>query len=305
MIKSKILNSNIFSLKNKESVKAYIFLIPLIIGLITFFIIPVVKSFLFSIGDVTSGRDGYKIVLTGFSAYKEAMTEHTSYRQTVVSAIIDVALSTPLVILFSFFMASVLNQDFMGKTFFRVVSFLPVILIVMNSYNNSLESSMMTSDYNSAVGATTTSFTQQFSDWMISAGMGEEIADTLTGLVDKIYGVIDLSAIQILIMLVGMQSISPSLYEAAMVEGATSWEKFWKITFPIISPLVFTCIIYTIIDSFTTNDNQVMELMSTTAFTDLKFSLASAMGWLYFLLIAILLVIVQRLFRHLIFSYDQ
>ena len=118
MIKSKILNSNIFSLKNKESVKAYIFLIPLIIGLITFFIIPVVKSFLFSIGDVTSGRDGYKIVLTGFSAYKEAMTEHTSYRQTVVSAIIDVALSTPLVILFSFFMASVLNQDFMGKTFF-------------------------------------------------------------------------------------------------------------------------------------------------------------------------------------------
>ena len=128
---------------------------------------------------------------------------------------------------------------------------------------------------------------------------------TLTGLVDKIYEVIDLSAIQILIMLVGMQSISPSLYEAAMVEGATAWEKFWKITFPMISPLVFTCIIYTVIDSFTANDNQVMELMSTTAFTDLKFSLASAMGWLYFLLIGIFLIIIERLFRHLIFSYDQ
>ena len=106
-------------------------------------------------------------------------------------------------------------------------------------------------------------------------------------------------------MLVGMQSISPSLYEAAMVEGATAWEKFWKITFPMISPLVFTCIIYTVIDSFTANDNQVMELMSTTAFTDLKFSLASAMGWLYFLLIGIFLVIIERLFRRLIFSYDQ
>ena len=305
MVKNKLTNNTFFSLRNKESLKGYIFLIPLIIGLVTFFIIPVVKSFLFSIGDVTSGREGYSIAITGFSAYKDALTVHTSYRQTVTSAIIDVALSTPLVILFSFFMASVLNQDFIGKTFFRVVLFLPVILIVMNSYNNTLENSMMTSDYNSAVGATTTSFTKQFSDWMISAGMGEDIVGTITGLVDKIYEVIDLSAIQILIMLVGMQSISPSLYEAAMVEGATAWEKFWKITFPMISPLVFTCIIYTIIDSFTANDNKVMELMSTTAFTDLKFSLASAMGWLYFLLIGIFLVIIQRLFRHLIFSYDQ
>ena len=305
MIKNKIAKSNLFSLRNKESLKGYIFLIPLIIGLVTFFIIPVVKSFLFSVSDVTSGKDGYSIILTGFGAYKDALTVHTSYRQTVISAIIVVALSTPLVILFSFFMASVLNQDFVGKTFFRVVLFLPVILIVMNSYNNTLESSMMTSDYNSAVGTSTVSFTNQFSEWMISAGISEDIASTLTGLVDKIYEVIDLSAIQILIMLVGMQSISPSLYEAAMVEGATAWEKFWKITFPMISPLVFTCIIYTVIDSFTANDNQVMELMSTTAFTDLKFSLASAMGWLYFLLIGIFLVIIERLFRRLIFSYDQ
>ena len=305
MIKNKIAKSNLFSLRKKESLKGYIFLIPLIIGLVTFFIIPVVKSFLFSVSDVTSGKDGYSIILTGFGAYKDALTVHTSYRQTVISAIIDVALSTPLVILFSFFMASVLNQDFVGKTFFRVILFLPVILIVMNSYNNTLESSMMTSDYNSAVGTSTVSFTNQFSEWMISAGISEDIASTLTGLVDKIYEVIDLSAIQILIMLVGMQSISPSLYEAAMVEGATAWEKFWKITFPMISPLVFTCIIYTVIDSFTANDNQVMELMSTTAFTDLKFSLASAMGWLYFLLIGIFLVIIERLFRRLIFSYDQ
>ncbi|MBR2489661.1 MAG: sugar ABC transporter permease [Clostridia bacterium] len=301
----KLKYQNIFSLKNKESLKGYIFLIPLIIGLITFFIIPVTKSFLFSISDVTSGREGYQIALRGFAAYKEALTVHTSYRQTVTSAIIDVALTTPLVILFSFFMASVLNQGFVGKTFFRVVLFLPVILTVMNSYNNTLESLMMVSDYNSAVGATTSSFTQQISDWMISAGLSEDIAGTVTGLVDKIYDVINLSAIQILIMLVGMQSISPSLYEAAQVEGATAWEKFWKITFPIISPLVFTCIIYTIIDSFTANDNKVMSLMSTTAFTDLKFSLASAMGWLYFLLIAIFLIIVQRLFKNLIFSYDQ
>lgn len=305
MVKNKIFKSDFFSLKNKESLKAYIFLIPLILGLLTFFIIPVAKSFLFSISDVTSGKDGYSFVIKGFSAYKDALTVHTSYRQTVTSAIIDVALTTPLVILFSFFTASVLNQKFVGKTFFRVVLFLPVILTVMNSYNNTLENSLLTSDFNSAIGATTTSFTQQISDWMISAGITQDMAETITGLVDKVYDVIGLSAIQILIMLVGMQSISPSLYEAATVEGATAWEKFWKITFPIISPLVFTCIIYTIIDSFTTSDNKVMALMSTTAFTDLKFSLASAMGWIYFLLIAVFLLIVQQLFKNVIFSYDK
>ena len=80
-----------------------------------------------------------------------------------------------------------------------------------------------------------------------------------------------------LIFLAGLQSISPAIYEAATIDGCTAWEKFWKITFPMISPLVFTCIIYTIIDSFTANDNKVMELMSTTAFTDLALTVNQAL----------------------------
>lgn len=294
------------SLKNKEQLKGYVFLIPLIIGLITFFIIPVIKSFLFSISDVVSGGDGYKITVTGISAYIEALTVHTSYRQTVVEAVINVVLTTPLVILFSFFMASVLNQDFKGKTFFRVVLFMPLILTVMTSYNNSLENSMdSASGFKESFGTASVSFTQRLSDLIVNAGISEEIASNITGLVDSIYSVIGLSAIQILIMLVGMQSISLSLYEAAMVEGATAWERFWKITFPMISPLIFTCIIYTIIDSFTSNDNKVMELMSTTAFSNLKFSLASAMGWIYFFTIAVLLAVVTFLVRRFIFSYND
>ena len=130
------------SLRDKESLKGYVFFIPLIIGLITFFFIPTVKSFLFSISDVTSGADGYKFTVTGFSAYKNALFVHTSYRQTVIQSAIYVITTTPLVILFSFFMASVLNQNFRGKVFFRVVMFLPVILTVMNSQSNTLESSM-------------------------------------------------------------------------------------------------------------------------------------------------------------------
>lgn len=295
-----------FSLKNKEQLKGYVFLIPLIFGLIMFFIIPVFKSFLFSISDVTSGADGYKIDISGFSAYFSALFEHTSYRQTVVSAFIDMITVTPLIILFSFFMASVLNQEFRGRVIFRVILFLPVILTVMNSYNNTLENSMNSyNELNNSFGMASVSFTDTISDMMTNAGLGEELVEGIVGLVDKIYKVIDLSAIQILIMLVGMQSVPPSLYEAATVEGATRWESFWKITVPMVSPLIFTCIIYTVIDSFTKNENNVMALMSETAFTKLNFSLASAMGWLYFLTIAVFLAVVALLSKKFIFSYND
>lgn len=295
-----------FSLKNKEQLKGYVFLIPLIFGLIMFFIIPVFKSFLFSISEVTSGSSGYKIDISGFSAYYSALFEHTSYRQTVVSAFIDMITVTPLIILFGFFMASVLNQQFRGRVIFRVILFLPVILTVMNSYNNSLESSMSSyNELNNSFGMSAVSFTDTIAEMMTNAGLGEDIVSGIVGLVDKIYKVIDLSAIQTLIMLVGMQSVPPSLYEAATVEGATRWESFWKITVPMISPLIFTCIIYTVIDSFTKNYNNVMALMSETAFNKLNFSLASAMGWIYFLSIAVFLAVVALLSKKLIFSYND
>lgn len=293
------------SLKQRRSLKGYLFFLPLLFGLVFFFIIPIVKSFLFSVSDVTSGATGYKMTLTGFSAYYQALKVHTSYRQTVVSAALSVLTTTPLIIIFSFFMASVLNQQFKGKTFFRVVMFLPVILTVMNSQTNALENSMGSySSYKSASGTAAASFTTQITEWLIGAGINEDFANSLTGLADSVYSVISLSAIQILVLLIGMQAVSPSLYEAAKVEGATSWECFWKITFPMVSPMIMTCVVYTVIDSFTSNDNAVMSLISETAFTKLQFSLASAMGWIYFALIGLLLGVVAFLFSKFLYRYE-
>lgn len=293
------------SLKQRRSLKGYLFFLPLLFGLVFFFIIPIVKSFLFSVSDVTSGAAGYKMTLTGFSAYYQALKVHTSYRQTVVSAAVSVLTTTPLIIVFSFFMASVLNQQFKGKTFFRVVMFLPVILTVMNSQTNALENSMGSySSYKSASGTAAASFTTQITEWLIGTGINEDFANSLTGLADSVYSVISLSAIQILVLLIGMQAVSPSLYEAAKVEGATSWECFWKITFPMVSPMIMTCVVYTVIDSFTSNDNAVMSLISETAFTKLQFSLASAMGWIYFALIGLLLGVVAFLFSKFLYRYE-
>ena len=106
-------------------------------------------------------------------------------------------------------------------------------------------------------------------------------------------------------MLTGMQSISPSLYEAARVEGGTAWENFWKITFPMVSPLILTSVIYTIVDSFTSNSNGLMSLISSTALTDQHYSLASAMSIIYFAVVALIIAAVAWVVSRFVFYYDN
>ena len=295
---------NNLTVTQRRSLKGYLFFLPLLYGLVFFFIIPIVKSLLFSVSDVTSGPEGYQLTVTGFSSYFEALFRHTNYRQRVVEDAIKVLAQTPLIIIYSFFMASVLNGNFKGKTIFRVVMFLPVIFTIMNTKVTTLEQSMDAfSTFKETTGQEIVSFTKQITEFLINAGLSADVAQTITSLADAVYAVIDLSAIQILILLTAMQAVSPSLYEAAKVEGATGWECFWKITFPMVCPMIMTCIIYTIVDSFTSSSGQVMTLIDSTAFSDLQFSLASAMGWIYFSIIALLLAIVAFLFSRLTRHY--
>ncbi len=302
----KKLNTKSFSLKNKDSLKGYVFLIPLLIGLSYFFLIPIIKSFIFSISNVVIDGTGYKFNITGFSAYNEALNVHTDYRQIVVEAFFQVIKTTPLILLFSFFLASILNQEFKGKMFFRVILFLPAVTAIINNAQNTLESRMDAySTYKDTVGEAAVSITTQFTNYMSSIGFGEDIVEVITEIFNLLYGVVDDCALQILIIFIGMQAISPALYEAANVEGATGWEMFWLITFPMVSPMVFVCVIYTIVDSFTTTSGGVMTLISQTTFDKLNVSLGAAMGWIYFLMVGILLGIVTFIFSRFVFYYDS
>ncbi|WP_370621885.1 carbohydrate ABC transporter permease [Bacillus sp. JCM 19034] len=120
--------------------------------------------------------------------------------------------------------------------------------------------------------------------------MNEVIISYLTGAVDRIYDIISASGVQIIIFLAGLQAIPSHLYEVSNIEGATPYEAFWKITFPMISPLILTNVIYSVIDSFTGND--MTTLIQQTAFQQFNFGLSAAMSWIYFLIIAVTLAIV-------------
>ena len=130
------------------------------------------------------------------------------------------------------------------------------------------------------------------------------IVSYLSEAVLGIYDIVIASGVQILIFLAGLQGISPSLYEASNMEGATGWENFWKITFPMISPLILVNAIYTIIDSFTSANNELMTEIKTTIFSQLKYGYGSAMAWIYFLLIAVIILVVGGLIARKVFYTD-
>jgi len=124
---------------------------------------------------------------------------------------------------------------------------------------------------------------------MLEVGVSETIVLYLTGAVDRIYQIISESGVQILIFLAGIQTISPQLYEASKIEGATGYEAFWKITFPMVSPLILVNVVYTIIDSF--SRNAMTDLIISTGFDNFDFGLSSAMAWIYFAVVMLILLI--------------
>lgn len=301
----KALKMNKMSLRQKKSLQGYIFLIPLIIGLIYLFIIPLIKSFVFSISDATGSAYGIKII--GFEPYNQALNVHTSYRQTVVEAVLQVLKTTPIIMLYSFLLASILNQDFKGKTFFRIMLFLPAVTTLVKNASNNLETRMGVyySGYKDTVQESATSVVWQFAGYMQQVGFGEEAVEVVQNIFSLLYSVVDDCAIQMLVIFIGMQAISPALYEAAHVEGATGWESFWFITFPMVSPMLLVCVIYTIVDSFTTTSSGVMTLISTTTFEKINMALGAAMGWIYFLIIGVILAVVGFIFSKFVFYYDK
>lgn len=297
-------------LMRRQARYGYVFLLPLLVGLVWFFVIPIVKSLVFSFCEVAMGETGYTLTWQGIKSYHYALRQNADYNQNVVSSVLSMLGQAPLIIVFSFFMASILNQNFKGRTAFRVIMFLPVVIvsanIMMLDSQDVLQNSMTgMSSYKSSFGGSMTSFSDTFAQYLQSVGLSQDVTDTVQTVVDGVYDIIGLSAIQILVLLTGMQSISPSLYEAAKVEGGTAWENFWKITFPMVSPLILTCVVYTIIDSFTSNDNTVMTMIESQAFTEGNFSTSAAMAWIYFAIVIVILAVVSFLISKFVFYYDD
>lgn len=294
-----------FSLTVRANSYGYLFIFPFIIGLLFLFLPSVVESFMNCFYNVKLNYNDISRTFVGGQNFYDAFWSDTEYRVILLNTIKGMNIDTIIIIFFSFFISNILNQKFKGRGISRTIFFLPVILstgIIASADASAAVSSMNSvvssgSEIQSAFAGGGIAAFFDLQDLLLSMDINSGIAETIAYAINNTYDIVNRSGVQILIFLSALQSISPSVFEAAKIEGATKWEEFWKITVPIIAPMILVNIVYTIVDSFTNPAYGLMEYVQTQGFSLNKMGYSSALSWIYFLLVLAELGVVFFLFR--------
>lgn len=260
-----------------------------VIGLVLFFLIPIIKSIYFSFADVSISVGGMKSSFVGLKNYIYIFTKDADYMDNIAKSVVSFLYSFPIIIILSLIIALILNQKFIGRTFFRALYFLPVIIasgavlsIILSATTDSI--SDIKNDESVALAMVDIN---QLVEW---SGLPTQIGKYLNNVINGIMNLIWNCGIQIVLFISGMQSIPELLYEVSKVEGATKWEEFWLITLPMLSRTVVLVAIFTMVEILTSQDDKVM----TQAYALMKsqfYGESSAMLWAYFLVIGTLMAI--------------
>jgi len=306
---SKSKKRKIASLDKKKARAGWVFVLPFIIGFVLVYL-PILWDSIYmsfhSLQIVTGG--GYTLEFVGFDNYAKALFEDPGFVQTLVTGLGELAFDIPAILIFSLFMAVMLNQKMAGRAVFRAIFFIPVILStgIMEAIEGQNILGTMMEGTESIDGSQTSAANQIVSVMDIerlfsSMKMGQGLVEIVVKIVNQIYDIVNRSGVQMLIFLAGLQSISPAIYEACRIDGCTAWETFWKITFPMISPMILVNGVYTIIDSFTTNSNSVMTYINSVYQGSDGQVLSSAMAWMYFLIVMLILAAGVGIFSAFVF----
>ena len=306
---SKTKKRKVASLDRKKARAGWVFVLPFVIGFVLVYL-PILWDSIYmsfhSLHIVTGG--GYTLEFVGLENYSKALFEDPGFVQTLVTGLGELAFDIPAILIFSLFMAVMLNQKMAGRAVFRAIFFIPVILstgIMEAIEGQNILGTMM--EGNESIDGSGTSAANQIVSVMdierlfSSMKMGKELVTAVVSIVNQIYDIVNRSGVQMLIFLAGLQSISPAIYEACRIDGCTSWETFWKITFPMISPMILVNGVYTIIDSFTTNSNSVMAYINSVYQGSEGQVLSSAMAWMYFIIVMVILAAVVGIFSAFVF----
>lgn len=296
------------SLERKKSLFGYVFVSPIILGMVAIYIPVLVQSCIYSFTE-NAGRYGEDYKFVGWQNYHDALFVESGFLQNVYSSTVALLPQIFIILIFAFFMANILNQNFRGRSVARVIFFIPVVLSTgIVTYFDNLSS--MTDIYEGGEkldigGAAANTFDFEEIEAMLLSALGNSgLATIISGAIGSLYTVITSSGVQMLIFLSGLQSISINMYEAAKVEGATGWEVFWKISFPMISPLILVNLLYTVIDLFTSVDNATISFIAKYYENVATYSIASAFSWMYTILLLLFVGIVFVLVQKLIVYQD-
>lgn len=296
------------SYRRRKSLCGYGFIGLWLVGTLFFFILPLAESLRYSFSEISVEPKKLNIVFVGLKNYVNALQIDRYYIDYLESTVKETLWKTPLIIIFSLFIAVVLNQRFRGRALARAIFFLPVIIVTGPVFK------IISGDMDASGSRGAEQFSTLFSVDLVGElakflgiyGSSDSFRSYITAIADNIFGIVWSSGVQILLFLGALQHIPASAREAAQIEGATAWEYFWKITFPYVSPFIMANLIYTIIDSFTGPMNLVMRRILTLQNEDINYGAASAMAWIYFAVVmAIIGIIFAAANRFVCYENDQ
>lgn len=288
------------SLSARSAWTAQVFILPFYLGFWFFFFSPLIESLRMSFSNVSvSTGSGYTFDWVGIENYRVAFLEDGTFTTNLITSFSQLAWQVPVVIVLSLFLAIIINQKFRGRVVVRAIFFLPVIFasgVALSMINSdSVAGSAIAGNVVSAEGVTSMN---SLNELLTNAGFNSEIISLATKIANSLFSMVWRSGIQMIIFLAGLQSISPALYEASAIEGATAWENFWKITLPMLTPTILINLVYTIVDTFTDTSNSVMRQVTSMMSNSIsKLGLASSFAWVYFLCIGVILIFVMLIFK--------
>lgn len=301
------LNDNYDTMRSRNARTGILFILPFIIGFLFFMLSPLIQSLMMSLSEVNliPGK-GYELTYNNFFNYHYAMNVDPNFKKYLVDESGRMAINAIATLVMSFVIAVILNQKFKGRTAARAIFFLPVILAsgVLPGIENQLTFNMLQGVSDEIAEASGVNISGSLQNLLSISGVGSRVFDTLFQMIDAIYDIVMSCGIQIIVFLSGLSAISPSLYEAADVEGCTAWEAFWKITFPMVSPLLLVNAIYTIIDFFMKRDNQVMEWINEQ-FNRSRYGWSTAETWIYFGVALLFIGVASFVISRVVKQYDS
>lgn len=286
------------SLKAQHAKWAWVFLAPWLIGITVFFVWPMAQSVIYSFSRLSITADGFQLDWVGSDNYSYLFTKDTFFLPNLTQALGEVVPSVLMITAFSLFIAVILKEKFFGRSAARTVFFFPVMIasgVIITILKEQVMMSVSTSDDTAAYLFQAPDLVNTFAAF----GLPDFVLTSITDIVNGFFDLTWKSGVQMLLLLSAINNIPQSFYEAAVLDGAGAWVKFWKITFPAITPSLLVVIIYTVIDSFLDYDNLVMEMIRDY-YQNNNYTYSATIGVIYFVCILAFVGLVSLVMRKLV-----
>lgn len=311
------IKTNKIPYEKKKGLYGYGFIALWAIGTLWLFVIPVITSLWYSFcdtelldkaGALQKGMTtaGIYTEWNGFKNFIKAFTIDTDFPRYLAESLTEILPQAAVILIFSLFIAVILNQKFRGRTLARAIFFLPVLIATgpIISVINGDMASQGVSDASQFSTLFKTDLVSELMEFIGIYNINQTFTEFIQDITSNVLNLVWNSGIQILIFLSALQNIPPSAKEAANMEGATAWEFFWKITFPIISPMILANLVYTIIDAFVSTDNVVMEYVLAQS-RNWEYGYSAALAWIYFAIVGAVLGLVCFIVNRFVYYENE